>query len=300
MAENIYYVGGDAPCKSLTEMFLSLKDDFSRKTIYVNQGTYDIYREYREAGMATPPDDITAADYLERCVFLPPNTSLIGVGEVVLEWAPPKGEITKGEARTWSPLNIRYACHVENITIHCKYGRYCIHDDSHNGETDRGVTHRYRNVRCIYDYSEDGMGFNNTIGFGFSQKNQILFENCELVMRGCPADSPDHSAFYGHGASGRAVLAEESPTITVKNCRLLGGEKNGRTIRLQCLNRVPLHIVTLFENCTVEGGVYLTLYREDALQAFDVTLRSCGAPPVRIDRPEENPYPVKLLPGSSE
>lgn len=297
MDGRIFDVGAGKEWTSLSELLIALKDDESEKTIRLFPGVYDIYEDYRRLKMETPPDDIPAGDYLERCVFLPKNTKLLGVNEdgspdvcaqgqrpvAVLLWNPKKEEITKGEARVWSPLNVRYACEVENITIDCHFGRYCIHDDSHNHVTDRGVAHIYRNVHCIYHFSEDGIGFNNTIGFGFSQQNNYLFENCVFEMVDCPEDSLHHSAFYGHAASGRELVAEDGPTILVKNCRILGSAENNRTVRLQCLNRCPLHVKARFEDCEIEGGVNLNLYYEDAEHAYDVELVNSGAPPLLVD-----------------
>lgn len=195
----------------------------------------------------------------------------------------------------WSPLNVRYGCEIEDITILCHNGRYCIHDDSHNAPEDQGVSHVYRNVRCIYQYSGE-KGFNNTIGFGFSQKNQYLFENCIFSMIGCPEDSPNHSVFYGHAAGGKTPLqAEDGPSILLRDCQLLGGQANNRAARLQNLYRGPLHVKTRFENCQVQGGLYLTLYHEDAQQAFDVELVDSGRPAVLVDQEERNPYPVRIF-----
>ena len=285
-----YYVGGSSEHQNLTQLFIDLADDTSPKTIYINPGVYDIYQEYRNLEIPTPPDNVASSDYLTRCVFVPPNTKIIGIGNVTLEWNPAKNDITKGEARTWSPINVRYACHIENITIHCKYGRYCIHDDSHNAADDQGVNHTYKNVKCIYEYSEDGYGFNNTIGFGFSQKNTYLFEDCYFENR----TTGNNSAFYGHGASGTNVAESESPNIIVKTCIIVGGNNNNRAVWLQCLNRAALRIQTLFENCHINGGFQITLYYDNATQAFDVTLLNSGNPNCTIDNATENPYPVKI------
>lgn len=285
-----YYVGGDSEHQNLTQLFIDLADDTSPKTIYINPGVYDIYQEYRDLEIPTPPDDVTSSDYLTRCVFVPPNTKLIGIGNVTLEWKPSKDSITLGESRTWSPLNVRYACHIENISIHCKYGRYCIHDDSHNAVDDQCVTHTYKNVRCVYEYSDGGYGFNNALGFGFSQKNNYIFEDCrfEIITNG------NNSAFYGHSSSGTALNADESPSVTVKNCIIVGGSNNNRVVRLQSLNKSPLKIKTLFEGCYIDGGIYLTLYYDDAIQAFDVTLLKSGNPIQTIDQSDVNPYSIKI------
>lgn len=286
----IYYVGGDSKHQSLTRLFIDLAGDTSEKTIYINPGIYDIYQEYRDAGIETPPDDVTSGDYLTRCVFVPPNTKLIGVGNVTLEWNPGKDSITLGESRTWSPLNVRYACYVENISIHCKYGRYCIHDDSHNAADDQGVSHAYKNVRCVYEYSDGGYGFNNALGFGFSQKNNYVFEDCHFEIK----TNGNNSAFYGHSTSGTGVAENESPNIIVKNCVIIGGDNNNRAVRLQCLNKSALKIRTLLENCYINGGIYLNLYYDDAIHAFDVTLLKSGDPIQTVDQPENNPYPINI------
>ena len=113
----IYYVGKDREHKSLTQLFLQLKGDESEKTIYIDPGVYDLFAEYKQAGVPTPPDDVKSPDYFDYNVFLPPNTRLIGIGDVLLRFAPTAEEITYGESRTWSPLNIMGGCHIENIEI---------------------------------------------------------------------------------------------------------------------------------------------------------------------------------------
>ena len=291
-AEQVYYVGGDSEYQSLSALCLELEKDFNKKVIYLNPGTYDIYAEYRALNMETPPDDVASSDYMDRCVFLPANTYLKGIGDVTLLWNPNPEDITLGESRTWSPLNVRYGCIVENITIQCKYGRYCIHDDSHNHGLDQGTRHVYKNVRCVYEYSDQKKGFNNTIGFGFSQRSEYYFEDCTFEMKNCPPGDPHHSAFYGHAASGDSLMREEGPKIVVRNCELLGGKANKRTARLQCLNTCPLHVETLFTDCKIEGGLELQLYTDNAMQAFDVTLRNSGNPMVLCTG--KNPYPVNV------
>ena len=193
---NIYYVGPEREHKSITKLFLELKDDVSEKTIYLDPGTYDIFREYKEVNMPSPPDDITAGVYFEYNAFLPFNTRLIGIGNVLLRFAPAPEEITYGESRTWSPLNIIGACHIENIMIYCKNGRYCIHDDGHNRE--KNTIHTYKHVRCTYELSDikDGrrLGFNSTIGNGMAQGAKFEFADCTFEFVG----GGNYPAFYTH------------------------------------------------------------------------------------------------------
>ena len=290
---NIYYVGPTREYTSVTKLFMDLADDDSEKIIFLDEGTYDIFQEYRDLGVTTPPDDVESPDYFPYCVFLPANTRLIGLGDVRLEFSPEADEITYGESRTWSPLNIIAPCYIENIEVFCKNGRYAIHDDSHNAANDQGSQHIYKNVRAIYELSDldsqgRRLGFNNTIGNGIAQGAEHLFEDCLFEFRGANT----YSAFYTHESGSKNP--ENSPTLTFRGCTFLGGEGNTRTIRLQNLATTDLHIVTTIEDCYIEGGIYLTIYKDTSAQHFDVTVIRSGNPPVMIDKPEENKYPVKI------
>ncbi len=290
---NIYYVGPTREYTSVTKLFMDLEDDENEKIIFLDEGTYDIFREYRDLKVTTPPDDVTSPDYFPYCVFLPMNTRLIGLGDVLLDFSPEANEITYGESRTWSPLNIIGPCYIENIEIFCKNGRYAIHDDSHNAANDQGSKHIYKNVRAIYEYSDVNaagklLGFNNTIGNGMAQGTEFLFEDCYFEFRG----SNSHCAFYTHESGSKNPTYV--PTLTFRNCEFWGGEGNTRTVRLQNLATADLQIPTVFEDCIIEGGLYLTIYSENSAQHFDVTLIRSGNPPVMIDKPDENRYPVKI------
>lgn len=295
VGEEVYYVGGESEHQSLTGLFYELKDNTNPKTIYVNPGEYDIFAEYKALNIPSPPDDVSSSDYLNRCVFVPANTKLIGIGNVKLTYDPAKSETTKGEARTWSPLSVRYACHIENVDIYCHYGRYCIHDDSHNATDDQGVSHVYKNVHCVYDFSADDYGFNETIGFGFSQKNNIVFEDCTFIYNETEdAGSKNKSAFYGHGASG-SQTENESPTINIKNCIFIAGETSTQAFRLQSLNTSPLRIKTRVDNTYIDGQSYLTIYDNSRKQAFDVEFLNCNVTESTVRTNDNNNlYPIKI------
>ncbi len=290
--DTVYYVGPEREHKSLTKLFLQLAGDETEKTIYLDPGTYDMFREYKEAGIPSPPDDVTSPDYFTYNAFLPPNTRLIGIGNVMLRFAPTAEEVTYGESRTWSPLNITGGCHIENIQIYCKNGRYCIHDDGHNQY--QNTNHTYVHVRCTYEYGDlqngQRLGYNNTIGNGMAQGTKFLFESCTFEFLG----GGNHSAFYTH-ESGRQN-PENSPTLIFRNCLFLGSPDNDRVLRLQNLATTPLHIHTRLESCVLVGGIYLTIYKETSAQHYDVTLIHSGNPLQRIDREEENPYPIRIYP----
>lgn len=288
---DIYYVGPHRDHTSLTKLFLGLKDDAREKTIYVDPGVYDMFAEYKAANIPSPPDDVSSPDYFTYNAFLPLNTRLVGIGNVQLRFAPTPEQITYGESRTWSPLNILGACHIENIEIYCKNGRYCIHDDSHNRY--QNTVHYYKDVRCIYELSDtlaDGrlLGFNNTIGNGMAQGAKFEFDSCTFQFIG----DNKHSAFYTHESGHENP--ENSPSLIFRNCLFLGGEGNPRVLRLQNLGTANLRVRTRLESCYLSGGIYLTIYKETSAQHYDVMLINSGNPPQKIDRPEENIYPIKV------
>lgn len=288
--DRIYYVGPTRENTSLTQLFLDLAEDESEKTIYVDAGIYDIFREYRQAGIPTPANDVTAPDYFDYNAFLPLNTKLIGIGNVQLRFAPAPEEITYGESRTWSPLNILGACHIENIEIYCKNGRYCIHDDCHNRY--QNADHCYKHVRCVYELGDykDGklLGFNHTIGNGMAQGCKFEFEDCTFQFLG----GGNHAAFYTHESGGSNP--ENAPSLIFKHCLFLGSEDNNKVLWLQNLAAIDLRILTRLDSCYLLGGIHLSIYRETAGQHFDVTLLRSGNPPQKIDREEENRYPIKV------
>ena len=290
--QHTYYVGPNREHTSITQLFLDLAADESEKTVYIDAGTYDIFREYKQAGIPTPPDDVTAPDYFDYNAFLPLNTKLIGIGNVQLRFAPTAEEITYGESRTWSPLNILGACHIENIEIYCKNGRYCIHDDSHNQY--QNTLHYYKHVRCIYELGDhkDGklLGFNNTIGNGMAQGCKFEFEDCTFQFVG----GGRHSAFYTHETG--HLNPENAPSLFFRHCLFLGSADNDRVLRLQNLASADLRIITRLDSCYLLGGIYLTIYKETSAQHFDVTLLHCGNPSQLIDREAENKYPMKVYP----
>ena len=290
--KNIYHVGPEREHTSITELFLMLAEDENEKTIYIDEGVYDIFNEYKKAGIPSPPDDVSVSDYFKYNAFLPLNTKLIGVGNVCLVFSPDSKEITYGESRTWAPLNVLGACHIENIEIRCKNGRYCIHDDGHNKY--QNVDHYYKNVRCIYEMGDvkEGkqLGLENTIGFGFAQGCKFEFEDCTFQFLG----EGNHSAFYGHDDGWENP--ENAPSIILKNCLILGNEHSDCSLRLQNLAIPGVdRISTRVESCVIKGGIYLTIYHENGKQCFDLTFINSGNPPQKIDMEEKNPYPIKVF-----
>ena len=137
--KKVYHVNKTAAFKnktyftSLTACLLALKDDVSEKTIIIEGGDYDIVQEYIDANVPVYTGDDPTGNYFDYCVWVPKNTHIIGRGIVRLMWMPEAGTITLNQSKTVSPLNVANSCTIENIEVHCKNGRYCLHNDGQIG-----------------------------------------------------------------------------------------------------------------------------------------------------------------------
>ena len=275
---SVFYVGADREYTSLTSLWLDLKGTRYNKTVYIDAGTYDIFSEYlaevAEGRIEIPPDNVQSGDFFEPYnAFVPHNTKIIGLGEVILQMTPSANEVTLGESRTWSPLNIYGSVDMENITVIAKNCRYALHNDNHNRIA--GTKQHYKHCKFMYElsdlYSEQvgKYGFNIVIGFGMQQGGIHIFEDCEMYM-----DTPNesHSVYYGHETD-----EVTEGTIILKNCIIHSNNfNNNRTIRFQSLGTTQSKIKVQIENCYINGTIRYQLYYTNSKQNFEVTLLNCN------------------------
>ncbi|MBQ7565690.1 MAG: dockerin type I repeat-containing protein [Oscillospiraceae bacterium] len=301
----VYYVGATRENKSFVSLLLDLTGDENQKTIFIDEGEYDIFAEYMaevDAGrIAVPSDEIGNATYMEAAdgkwynAFVPNNTVVYGLGDVTLRFMPTAEQITYGESRVWSPLNIFGSVELYNLNVLVKNGRYALHNDDHNRYV--GEFQYYYNCRFVYQLGDevaDGklLGFNSTIGYGISDDSIHYFDNCEMYF-----DGPgNHGVFYGHDA-GAAV---KSSWIFLKDCHIHASDPtNVRVIRLQTLakNVADRPVYTLVQNCEVNGGLQLNMYHAESVQTYDVLFLNTPRMPVSRTNaygPVVDPYTVKF------
>lgn len=295
----IYHVGGlDDP--SFIALLLDLEGNENEKTIFIEEGTYDLFAEYMQevenGRLVIPPDDVSSPDYFGKYnAFVPNHTRIVGLGEVTLTFTPGANEITYGASRTWSPLNMYGNVEVYNVNVIGQNCRYCLHNDDHNKYP--GSLQLYKNCRFEYRMSEknaDGkvLGFNNTIGFGIDHGATHTFEDCEIFFNGYG----DHSAYYGHnpGSPGDGY-------IYLRNCYIHATDPdNVRVIRFQTLSHSENgHVRASIENCQVNGGLTLNMYYADSVQSFDVIFYNTRRMPVVKTIAEGgtiiDPYEVRFI-----
>ena len=299
--ETVYHVGRTRTVSEYEDVSLVdllMRDGFSTSTdpkiIYIDQGEYDIYNDYRQSiygpsGFDPSTQDpatlqdayYTSATDKFRLVnpIVPKNTRIVGLGKVVLKFCIKPADATPQEtynaSRLWSCLNLAYGnTTIENVTLYCKNCRYGIHDESNNEFT--GYTNNYKRVNIIMEEADTvtingedtKLGFGPDIGFGFEDFTSYIFEDCHFVNY---CNNGSVSAFYGHDGSavgGARVVAKDCIFETFENTA--GSDEppvyapavnNSSCIRLQSLrpwNGTTEHPVESSECTALFVGCHMT------------------------------------------
>ena len=177
--DNVYHIGSDFGNPSFSNFINSIKDDDSEKTVYIHQGVYDIYSELGGAEYINSlPSDSKWRDIQP---IIPPNTKIIGAGNVTLRFMVDDGQINedkKSLVNLFSPVNVSGSCTIENISIEAKNCRYCIHDETSGNAMFDGAVHNFIGVRAhMYKGS---LGHGGCYYAGHNNGMSFLFDNCSF------------------------------------------------------------------------------------------------------------------------
>ena len=108
---------------------------------------------------------------------MPPNTTIIGIGDAILAWNPTDAEIIdQDHAFLFSPLNVSGNCKIQNIKIQCSNCRYGIHDETSGLSGYDGAIHVFENVSVVYAASTYGVKY--AYGAGHNKNMKLKFKNC--------------------------------------------------------------------------------------------------------------------------
>ena len=91
-------LNGNGDYTSFTDCLVDLKDNDKEKIIYIKAGVYDVFEEIGGATFAAQVEQERQEDpdnysWFDCSTVVPPNTKIIGIGEVVLEFKPTSSEI---------------------------------------------------------------------------------------------------------------------------------------------------------------------------------------------------------------
>lgn len=176
---NEYHIGSDYGNPSFSNFINSIKDDDSEKTVYVHQGVYDIYSEL---GGAEYINGLSSdSKWRDIQPIIPPNTKIIGVGNVTLRFMIDDEQINeekKNLVNLFSPVNVSGSCTIENISIEAKNCQYCIHDETSGNSIFNGAVHNFIGVRAhMYKGS---LGHGGCYYAGHNNGMSFLFDNCSF------------------------------------------------------------------------------------------------------------------------
>ena len=203
----IYTVGTNGDFSGFTEMLIALASNSKEKIVYVYGGVYDIFDEMGGAEYISSIENASSLSWRGVNHIVPPNTTIIGVGKVVLEWNPSDSEIiSQNHAFLFSPLNLSGSCTIKNIEIRCSNCRYGIHDETGGRAVYNGTTRVLDNVRVYYTASTYGVHY--AYGAGHNKNSKYIYNNCVF------------SAAYGIAWSSHDWPATEyeNSTFEFNNC----------------------------------------------------------------------------------
>jgi hypothetical protein len=281
----VYYVGEGKDFETFTGMLTALANDAREKTVYVDPGEYDIFEEMGGSELIESIDDPTSESWLTYAKFVPPNTKIIGVGHVVLKWTPDANVIgSRDMAFLFSPLNIAGTCRIENITVLCKNGRYCIHDEGRGSSDYDNAVHEFINVRAelladsTYDYT-------NAYGSGHNRGMKLLFDSCEFVSK--------NGAFSTHDNIMTGMGDNDSALIEIKNCVIRNHNTGSYCIKFYSRETGNMNdIVRIYNTYTENGDMSFECppaTEGSFKQGYDVTMIGCTNMEVRHQANISNP-----------
>ena len=279
---------GSGDYSTYTGAMSDLANDSTPKTVYIYDGVYDIYEEIGGAEFVESVDPLTA-DWKVVIPVIPPNTKLIGCGNVTLTFNPPAEVIGSNEkAAVFSPLNVCGNAEIENIEIICTNCRYAIHDESEGVAENDDTVHKYKNVRAKKTFGT--YGHQKVFAAGVGARSRWEFESCSF-------EGDTECIWSAH--STRSVELDLA-SIILNNCVMVSSISNPSTRTLIRFETGQYHLATRniakLNNCYSNGKVQLTGTASGTTrQVWDVTLLGCSVAGTDVNSSViDNPYPFKV------
>ena len=279
-----YHVGTGQEYTSFIDCLKALKAIMGKKTIYVHSGTYDIFNEIggSDYTLSITEDN---GDWESVSVIVPPNTHIIGLGDVVFNFMPTPEQMTKASAHLISPLNVQGSCIIENITINADNCRYGIHDETSGNSYFTGAVKRYKNVVVNKYWSDKTLGNPIPYGCGFDDDMEFSFDNCVFNQKR-NTESGQSMAFHNRGN-------KSNTRININNCVLTG---TGKSIKFGSLtNSSSVHDKVFIANTFLENNIVIKNEGDtiEKTNPFDITMVGCSDIEFEITV-TNNPYIPKV------
>ena len=269
-----YTVGADGDFTTFTDMLIALANDKSEKTVYIKSGTYDIFTEMGGAEyIAEVSPSASELEWTDVCHVVPPNTTIIGLGNVVLSWEPTAEQmINERTAFLFSPLNVMGNCTIENISVVAKNCRYTVHDETMGLPENDGARHHYKN--CHFTLLEGSYGF-ILYGAGHNRLMDIRFDDCVF-------DSQNSAMIWS--THDWTTAANDNSTFIFNNCVFIS-TKTDPHVRFSSGDTVGRMDKVMFNNCSLQKVKFVSKINGNVNQGYDVQLIGCS--PVEVEYDEK-------------
>lgn len=269
-----YTVGADGDFTTFTGMLTALANDKSEKTVYVKSGTYNIFTEMGGAEyIAEVSPYASELEWTDVCPVVPPNTTIIGLGNVVLSWEPTAEQmINERTAFLFSPLNVMGNCTIENITVVAKNCRYTVHDETMGLPENDGARHHYKN--CHFTLLSGSYGF-ILYGAGHNRLMDIRFDDCVF-------DSQNSAMIWS--THDWTTAANDNSTFIFNNCVFIS-TKTDPHVRFSSGDTVGRMDKVMFNNCSLQKVKFVSKINGNVNQGYDVQLIGCS--PVEVEYDEK-------------
>ena len=275
-----YTVGKNKDYETFTECIRALKDNENEKEIVIDGGVYDIFSEIGGSEYALSIEE--GSSWIDVNDIIPPNTKIIGKGNVIFNFEPTADEIGTIACKLLSPINVRGTCSIENITINANNCRYAIHDETSGDSKFEGAIKKYKNV-IANKRSSDGVGYAQSYASGFDDNMKFIFDNCTFTS--------DNLAFSVHNRD--TTNESKSSRLEFNNCKFISGNATTISVRLGNINWRQENIKVDFNNSYLNKKV--SVYNESGYgkkNGYNITM--CGCSDVEIDiTTETNIYEPK-------
>ena len=282
-----YTVGANGDFETFTEMLTALKDNANEKTVYVSEGVYDIYEEMGGDDFLATITNPGSLNWRDVCNIVPDNTTIIGIGKVVLTWEPSAAAVgSDAMAFLFSPLNLSGSATIENIEIHATNCRYAIHDETSSIARWKNVNRKLKNVHAIHT---KGTYHPTTqcYGAGIAPTGVYEFENCIFEI------DADWFIFSMHATN---MAANDKTVVNIKNCIIRNKDSmnmraNDRpVIGFGSVSTEQRYIDVNIDGCWLAGGVrkYPEGEADNIVNAFRLTMIGNNAVPVSSTTATDN------------
>ncbi|MBO7695213.1 MAG: hypothetical protein J6T10_21535 [Methanobrevibacter sp.] len=233
-AEEKYVVassGGDYT--GIIEALTDLQGNENKKTITIMPGIYDLFEEYGGSEWHQAEENQTK-NYHELCPFVPKNTTIVGVGEVVLRYRPTSSETTHHMCVQISPLNIQETCSIKNIKIDCDYCRYAIHIETGSDYINENILLENLNIKKL-----NNDGYPQAVGCGGTTGTVLTVNNC--YIRGSLGSFSIHENGQ-NGQNGMNIFLKDSTFVKTSS------DTTRFALRFSCTRQDNSHNVYI-NNC---------------------------------------------------